>query len=315
MFCKHAYICVLAVILLKTTTFIVFLLINLNLFGQNLTEKVGQIEVQLIQHNFIRNSDYELTKKITNRKNRPYQKLYFDSVGTLLKSISFGKHHNTDLRLTNNIKLFKYENEKLIECIEYESDYQKNVYPNWKSKYIYNKKGELIDESTFYYESDSLFFKTTYEYDVNSNRIKSLFNPTYYYKRDFDSINRITSLKQIHDNKIRWEWNYNYSENKRIGNFQTHYNDGEDYSKKEIQIYNDKGLVIETEEKHISKSGLNKKKKFFYDKNGVIKKIEFYESYSSGKNYELISYKEIKIKSKASIDIEIAKKINEQIDF
>lgn len=298
---------------MKSTISIFFLFLSLCLSGQNLTEKVGQIEVQLIQHNFLRNSDYELTKKTTNRKNRPYIKLYFDSYGNLLKSISFGKHHNTDLRLINNIELFNYENEKLTESVKYESDYQKRIYPYWKSKYTYNEKEELIDESTYYFENDSLFFKTSFEYDKNSNLIKSIFSPTYYYQRDFDSINRIISLKQIHDNKIRWEWKYTYSQNSRIGVFQTYYNDGKDYSKKEIQIFDDNGYLVEKEEKHISQQGLNEKGKIFYDKNGIIKRIEYYESYSNQNEYTLISFIKVKIKNNVEINPETALKINQKI--
>ena len=239
--------------------------------------------------------------------------MYFDSNGVLLKKIGFGKHHNTDLRLTDYIKVYEYNNNKLTQSIEYESDYQKNIYPHWKSKFIYNKKGQLINDSMFYYKTDSLFHQTTYEYDLNSNKIKSIFNPTYYYQREFDSINRITSLKQIYDSKIRWEWNYIYLDNQRIGIFQTHYNDGKDYSKKEIQTFNEKGILIETEEKHISKSGLDQKVKIFYDKNGIISKIEQYETY--GNEYVFVSFTEIRIKSKLKINSKIVKKINEQIEI
>ena len=71
---------------------------SLNLFGQKPTEKVGEIEVELIGHNIKRNSDYELTKKKTNRKNRPFLKMYFNSNGTLIKSINFGKHQYLQLQ-------------------------------------------------------------------------------------------------------------------------------------------------------------------------------------------------------------------------
>ena len=299
---------------MKYTLFIIFILVSPNLFGQNLTDKVGQIEVQLILHHFIRNSDYELTRKISNRKNRPSRKLYFDSSGVLLKTIGFGKQHNTDLRLMNKIEVCKYNDDKLIESIIYEAYYQNNIYPYWKLKYLYNTNGKLVDESQYYYENDSLFFKTTYEYDEKSNKLKTIFNPTYYYQREFDTINRIISLKQIHDKKLRWEWKYTYSENKRIGIFQTYYNDGEDYSKEEIQIYNDKGFLIEKEEKYISKNGINEKTKIFYDKRGVIKKIEYFEAYSN-KEYLLILYSDVIIKSKVKINSEITLKINEQIDM
>nr|WP_315245825.1 hypothetical protein [uncultured Flavobacterium sp.] len=300
---------------MKQTLFIILFLFSLNIFGQKLTEKIGEIEVQLIGHRFKQNSDGELTNKKTNKKNRPFSKMYFDSTGILLKSVSFGKHHNTDLRLTNKINVFEYTNSKLSKSVEYESDYENIVYPYYKSKYIYNKKDELIDESTYYYKTDSLFFRTTYEYDLNSNKVKSIFNPTYYYYREFDSINRVIVLKQIYDSKLRWDWNYKYSNNQRIGIFQTYYNDGKDYSKKEIQTYNIQGLLIETEEIYVSISGVNEKTKIYYYNNGLIKRIERFQSYSTQNEYEMISYSEVKIKSKIKVDSEIAERINKQINI
>jgi hypothetical protein len=298
---------------MKQTLFIIIFLFSLNIFGQKLTEKIGEIEVQLIGHRFKQNSDGELTNKKTNKKNRPFSKMYFDSTGILLKSISFGKHHNTDLRLTNKINVFEYTNGKLSKSVEYESDYEKNIYPYYKSKYIYNKKDELIDESTYYFKTDSLFFRTTYEYDLNSNKVKSIFNPTYYYHQEFDSINRITNLKQIYDSKLRWDWNYKYSNSQRIGIFQTHYNDGKDYSKKEIKTYNTQDLLIETEEIYLSEKGLNEKTKIYYYNNGLIKRIERFLSHSTQDEYEMISYSEVKIKSKIKVDSKIVEKINKQI--
>lgn len=298
---------------MKKTIFIFFLTITSFSFGQNLTEKVGEIEVQLIWHYFKKNSDFEPTKKKTNRKNRPHSKLYFDSNGIILKKIGFGKQHNSDLKLTDYIEVYKYKNNRLTESIKYESDYQKHIYPYWKTEFIYNEKGQLIDDSMYYYQTDSLLQKTTFEYDLNSNITKSSFNPTYYYQREFDSIIRIISLKQIYDNELRWEWNYSYSDNQRIGIFQTHYNDGKDYSKKEIQTFNENGLLIETEVKHISKNGLDQKVKFFYDKNGIISKIEQYETYGIENEYVFVSFTEIKVKSKLELNSNIAKKINDEI--
>ena len=298
---------------MNRTILIILVFFSTNSFSQELTEKVGEIEVQLIYHYFKTDSYSKPTKKKTNKKNKPHEKLYFDSKGNLLKKIGFGKQHNSDLNLTDYIEVYKYENNKLTQSINYESDYQKNVYPYWKTEFIYNEKGQLIDDSTFHYQTDSLFHKTTFEYDIKSNKTKSIFNPTYYYQREFDSINRITSLKQIYDNELRWEWNYSYSDNQRIGIFQTHYNDGKDYSKKEIQTYNDKGFPIETEVKHISKNGLDQKVKFLYDKNGIISKMEQYETYGIEKAYLFVSFTEIKVKSKLELNSNIAEKINEEI--
>lgn len=298
---------------MKKTFFIFFLTITSFSFGQNLTEKVGEIEVQLIWHYFKKNSDFDPTKKKTNRKNRPHSKLYFDSNGIILKKIGFGKQHNSDLKLTDYIEVYKYENNRLTESIKYESDYQKKIYPYWKTEFIYNEKEQLIDNSMYYYQTDSLLQKTTFEYDLNSNNTKSIFNPAYYYQREFDSINRITSIKQIYDDKLRWEFNYTYLDNKRIGIFQTHYNDGKDYSKKEILTYK-AGKVIECEEVYTSKIGWDVKTKFYYFKNGIIRKIENYEMIGEKNEYQLVSFTEIKVKAKSDISTGTAKLINKEIE-
>lgn len=302
---------------MKKTLFIYFLILSSFSFGQNLKKKIGDIEIQLIGHFYKRNSDYELTKRKTNNLNRPSKKLFFDSQGNLLKIIKFGTNHNSSLKLIGNIEVFNYSKDNLISSLQYYSDCycEKQIEPYYKTNYTYNNKGQLIDESTYYFNTDSLTFKTTFEYDKNLNNIKSIFNPTYYYQREFDSLNRITSLKQIYDNNLRWEWNYSYAKNKRIGIFQTYYNDGKDYSKKELQTYNNLNLLVETEEVQISKSGLDEKIKIYYYDNGVIKRIEYFQSHSLQDEYRMISYYAIKIKSKIKFDSEVAKRINEQIDI
>jgi len=302
---------------MKKTLFIYFLILSSYSFGQNLKKKIGDIEIQLIGHFYKRNSDYELTKRKTNKSNRPSKKLFFDSNGNLLKKIIFGTNHNSSLKLIGNIEVFNYSKDNLISSLQYYSDCycEKQIEPFSSTKYTYNKKGQLIDESTYHVNTDSLTFKTTFEYDENSNNTKSIFNPTYYYQREFDSLNRVTSLKQIYDNNLKWEWNYNYLDNKRIGIFQTHYNDGKDYSKKEIKTYNEKGQLIESEEKYTSKLETGDKIKIYYSENGLIKKIEYYEFHSSNKEYELKSFTFIKVKSEIDFDFKLSEIINEQIEL
>lgn len=302
---------------MKKTLFIYFLLLSSFSFGQNLKKKIGDIEIQLIGHFYKRNSDYVLTKRKTNNAKRPSVKLFFDSKGNLLKKIKFGTNHNSSLKLIGEIELYNYSNSYQTSSLQYYSDCycEKNIEPYFKSKFAYNKSGELIEESTYYQANDSLFSRITYDYDLDSNNTKTVFSPTHYYKREFDSLNRITSLKQIYDNKTRWEWNYTYPNNKRIGIFQTYYNDGKDYSKKEIQTYNNLNLLVETEEVQISKSGLDEKTKIYYYNNGLIKKIEHFRSHSMQEGYEMTSYYNIKIKSKIKVDAQIAKRINEQINI
>jgi hypothetical protein len=196
--------------------------IAFNLYAQSYKTDVGCIHLSLIRHEVITNKEGLPTKKISNKKNRPYLKIDFDSAGYILRNQSFGKHHNTDLRLTDNIEVFEYNNDLLVKSVEYESDYESKVYPYFRTEYVYNDSSQLVDESTYYFESDSLFFRTTFEYDTKNNLTKSIFNPTYYYLREFDSLNQLISLKQIYDNKICWDWIYVYTDSTLTGKFQTY---------------------------------------------------------------------------------------------
>lgn len=288
---------------------------SLNLFGQKPTEKVGEIEVKLIGHNFKRNSDYELTKKKTNRKNRPYLRMYFDSNGTLLKSIGFGKHHYTDLRLIDRINIYKYDKNGLKSKIDiWETDYDKNLSYRFYKKYdLDDTKSKILSEKMYEIESDTIYTQTDYWYNEKGEYQGIIFDSTYYYKREYNEKKQLVNLQQIYDGKLRWEWSYSYSDNKRIGIFQTFYNDGKDYSKKEIRTYDKLGRLIEIEELYITKNGMEEKTKIYYGKNGVIERIEEYESYNREGGYDFVSYQEVKVKGKIIVDSEIAKRINEQI--
>ena len=299
---------------MKKTIFIFLLTITSFSFGQNLTEKVGGIEVQLIGHHFKRNSDYELTKKKSNRKNRPYLKMYFDSNGTLLKLIRFGKHHNTDLRFLNNINIYNYDSNGLKSKVDiWETDYEKNLSHKYYKKYdLDTTKTKIVSEKMYEIESDTIFIQTDYWYNEKGEYQGVIFDSNYYYKRKYNK-QQIIRLQQIHDGKLRWEWNYTYSDNQRIGIFQTYYNDGKDYSKKEIRTYDKRGCLMEIEELQITEDGLEEKTKVYYNKNGVIKRIEEYESYNREVGYEFVSYQEVKIKTKEVVDSIIAERINEQI--
>jgi hypothetical protein len=289
--------------------------LTLNLFGQKPTEKVGEIEVELIGHNFKRNSDYELTKKKTSRKNRPYLRIYFDSNGSLLKSIGFGKHHNTDLRLIDRINIYKYDKNGLKSKIDiWETDYDKNLLYRFYKKFdLDSTKSKILSEKMYEIESDTIYTQTDYWYNEKGEYQGIIFDSTYYYKRKYNEKKQLVNHQQIYDGKLRWEWNYSYSDNKRIGIFQTYYKDGKDYSKKEIRTYDNLGRLTEIEELQLTKDGMEEKTKISYDKNGVINRIEQYETYNREDGYEFVSYQEIKVKSKIVIDSLIAEKINEQI--
>jgi hypothetical protein len=299
---------------LKKTFCIITIFFALNLFGQNLTEQIGEIEVKLIGHNFKRNSDFELTKRKTNKRNRPFAKMYFNSNGILLKSINYGKHHNTDLRILNEISIFKYSEggNKLREDI-WETDYEKNLSHKYYRVFNFNNNKRLTSEKLYDKTTDTLFTKTDYWYNRKGEYQGVKFDSTYYYKREYTKDEKLINLSQIYDGKLRWDWKYNYIDKTRIGIFQTYYNDGKDYSKKEIRTYDKEGRLIEIKELQITKDGLEERTNINYDKNGIIKRIEEYESYNRENGFELVSYLEIKVKSKVVIDTLTAERINEQI--
>ena len=300
---------------MKQTVLLISFFLSLNLFGQKPTEKVGEIEVKLIGHNFKRNSDYELTKRQTNRKNRPYLKMYFNTDGYLLKSIGFGKHHNTDLRLVDRVNIYKYDKNGLKSKIDiWETDYDKNLSFRFYKRYdLDSTKSNIISEKMYDVQSDMIYTQTDYWYNKKNEFQGIIFDSAYYYKRKYNEKKQLINLQQIYNGKLRWEWNYSYSDNKRIGIFQTFYNDGKDYSKKEIRTYDELCRLIEIEELQITKDGMEEKTKFYYSKNGIVEKIEEYECYNRENGYKLISFREIKVKSKIIVDSLIAKKINEQI--
>lgn len=299
---------------MKPTLIIITIFLSLNLFGQKLTKKVGEIEIQLINHYYKHNSDSELTKRITNRKNRPYLKMYFDTTGTLLKMLRYGKIHNTDLRLLDKIKIYQYDTNGIKSKVDvWETDYEKNLSHSYYEVFsLDSTKSKVISKKMYKNGSDSIFGQTDFWYNKKGQFQGIIFSPTYYYKREYNQKNQLISIQQIYDGKLRWDWNYTYSDNKREGIFQTYYKDGNNHSKKEIQTHNSQGYIIETEK---FDDGFGEKFKIYYDNNGVINKIEYYQSFRREEGYVLFSYYDIKVKTKIKIVSQVAERINAQINL
>jgi hypothetical protein len=281
-------------------------------FGQELPKKDGCIEIKKVNHYFFHNKKDEQTKKISNTANRPYLLLYLDTLGNVIEKVGYGKHHNTNLRLLDFVEQNEFENGRLTNTIKYNTDYDKNISADYKTKYFYNNTNQLIQEKELYSKTDSLFMQFDYEYDANGNKTKTIINPTYYYQRTFDKQSKISSLKQIYDSKLRWEWTYTYTDTTRIGEFKTFYNDGKDYTQKEIRIYRNEKL-IEVEEKYTSQEGLSSKTVLHYDKLGLIIRIDFFEAYSSNMTYQIKGFTEIKTKFCKQLTPEIIGRINDTI--
>jgi hypothetical protein len=297
---------------LKILTIILTSLYFVPAFGQKLPQKNGAIEVKKINHRFLRNDDYELTKKITNKQSRPYSLSYFDTSGNLIEQAGYGKHHNTDLRLLDYVIVNKFDKNRITESIRYQTDYSKNISPESKTIYYYNDNNQLIKETNLDFQTDTLILEFQYEYDLNGNETKTIMSPTYYYKKNYDSSSKRTSLQQIHNDKLRWEYVYTYTDTTRIGNFKTYYNDGKDYTNQEVNIYRD-GKIIQTQEIYSDSDRLASMTKYHYDQVGLLSKIEYYKSYSTDKVFRLESYIDIKVKAKCVLDKQQIKKLNDTI--
>ena len=280
--------------------------------GQNIPKKEGDVEIRISGYSYKLNK-HSKSVKTNNLEGFPYCVMYFDSTLGILEKIGYGKHHNGDLRLLDFVEQYTYNERGILQNrIRYESDYQKKFYPYWKTKYIYNDQGKLIDETEYDGTTDSILLKTLYEYDSSGNEVKAMYSPTYYYLRTFNKKNKLISTEQVYDNKLRWRNNFTYTDSSRIGSFKTYYNDGKDYEKKEIQLFLN-GRLKETEEKYVTQEGLATKEIFYYDKIGILTKIEYYESNDSGIIYNLKSAKEVTIKYAKPLSKLFIDKLNNEI--
>ena len=256
------------------------------------------------------NKKGEQTKTTSNKANRPYLLIYLDTLGNWIEVARYGKHYN--LKILDFVEQNKFENGKLINTVKYNTDNDKNISADYKTIYFYNNSNQLIKEKVLHFKTDSLFNQIDYEYDSNGNKTKTIFNQTYYYQRIFDNQNKIQSLQQINNNELEWEWTYSYTDSTRIGEFKTFYNDSNDYNKKEIRTYRN-GKLMQIEEKFTSKNGISSKTILYYDKLGLIVRLDFFEASSSNVNYRLKSFTEIKTKFCRKLTSEIIEKINDTI--
>lgn len=302
---------------MKILLYISSLLLGLSLLGQKPTDKVGEIEVQLVSHFFKENSRHKLTKRVNNRASRPYLVMYFDETGVLLKSLGYGKHHNMDLRLLDIVDIYQYDTNGIKSRVDvWRTDYEKNLEYVWYYTFdLDSSKSNILSSKSHNVKTDSIDSRTDYWYNEKGLFQGLYYDSTYYYKREYNADNKIISLQQIYQSKLRWKWDYTYDENELVGVFQTFYEDDENRSKKEISKFNEFSQLVEIEEFYLSKDGIREKYRLHYDEFGVLKKIENFQSYRQNDEYKFRYYIDVIVKTSLKIDINTAMKINEQIEF
>lgn len=116
-------------------------------------------EVQKIPHYFHKRKYHKKKESIDNKPNRPSVVLYFDTLANLVKQEGYGKIHNADLRVLDYVTVNKFIDINKIETISYQTDYENNLSPQYRTKYYYDDKFHLVKEQVLYYNSDSLFMQ------------------------------------------------------------------------------------------------------------------------------------------------------------
>ncbi|WP_290800180.1 hypothetical protein [Flavobacterium sp.] len=285
---------------MKRIILIAFLIVFSKMFSQKIEKKIGTYKITEVGYSFSNGNE---KRKISKSE------FYFDDFGKILEKIKYGRHHYNKLNVIGEIEQYHYDKDKLELSKSYTSSCKSCDYFQLYTKYNYDKNNVLINENTFYGKNDSLFMAINY---VDKPNIKEThFSESTFYQKIYDPENRIIQLNQIFEDtkKIRWQYLYEYIDSCKIGNFQTYYGDGKENSKREIECF-------DLQERIISKeiiAGYKTKILYSYSKEGLLKEIKEYESYSD-EAYELkyiLTFK-FKVKTK-KLNAEILRKINTEL--
>ena len=269
-----------------------------NLYSQKIERKIGDFKIK------------EESFTIENKKKIRKSVFYFDSAGKIIEKIKYGRHHFNKLTLVGEIEQFRYSNDKLELSTRYISYCRDCDYVQYYTIYKYNFENKLINEKTFRKENDSLFMTIEYVYKPNVKEIH--FNSSIYNENKYDDEDRIIEQNQKFEEteKIRWKKDFTYSKYNRVSKFQAYYGDENKSSQIEIVTY-------DSDNKTISKETIREKSKnilyYFYNRNGIIDKIEEYENYIDNE-YELKYITNFKIiKKNKKNDKIVIDKINQKL--
>ena len=273
------------------------------IYSQKIEKETGEIKITKEGYYF---KDYLKSKKRKVSKSE----LFFDRSAKILERISYGRQHYNKLHVIGEIEQFYYNKDQLELSKKYISSCNSCSFNLYYSKFIYDEKGELLNEKRFRGEDDSLLGTTAYTYKPNYS--ETHFNASTYYQKKYNSENKITELNQVFEDthKIRWQYLFEYKGNCRISNFQTYYGDGKENSEKETVCFDSQNRKIS---KEITKH--NKTKILYkYSDNGLINKVEIYESDLEKENYRLLRLKKIKVnRMPKEVTQEAIEKINSEL--
>ncbi|WP_152611394.1 hypothetical protein [Psychroserpens mesophilus] len=277
---------------------IILLLMNFGICNsQKIVKRVGDIKISVAGYSFDEKQKKKKTFKIEH---------YYDSLGNKLESIQYGKHHFNKLRVIGYVEQNSYNLNKLQKVINYISHCKSCEFYKTYKELSYDIENRLVEINKFD-QNDSLI--TTINYIYYENIKETHYESSVYLQEIYDSENRIIERNELFEktNKIRWQNIFQYTDNCRIGNFQTFYGDGDENSKKEIYCYDTLNRIIS---KNII-SNYKTKVEYLYSNDGFIKEVRQFDCFDDSNEYELVyllKYK-VRIKSKKP-KIEIVNKIN-----
>ncbi|ESU21249.1 hypothetical protein FCR2A7T_06770 [Flavobacterium cauense R2A-7] len=285
---------------MKRIILIVFLITFSKIYSQKIEKKIGAYKITEVGYSF----DNENEKRKISKS-----EFYYNDFGKILEKITYGRHHYNKLNIIGRIEQFYYNKDKLELSKSYSSSCKTCDYYQLYTKYIYDENNVLIKENSYYSENDSLFM--TISYVVKPNLKETHFSESTFYQKIYDSQNRIIQLNQIFEDtkKIRWQYLYEYIDSCKIGNFQTYYGDGRENYKQEIECFDSQNRIISKEIIDGSKTKIL----YLYSKEGLLKEIKEYQSFSD-REYKLKYILKFKIKGKtAKLNGEILSKINTEL--
>jgi hypothetical protein len=277
---------------------ILFLLTSSKFYSQKIEKEVGDFKI--IKEGFYFN-ETDKKKKISKSA------FYFDTFGKIIEKVSYGKPHYRKLNVKGEIEQFFYSENRLDSSKKYVLECFTCDYYLYYSKFNYNENGKLLSENRFRGENDSLLTASNYIYKPNYS--ETHFNSTTYYQRKYNSENKIIEFNQVFEktNKLRWQYLFEYTNDCKIGKFQTYYGDGKENSKIETECFDSENRIISKEIVALYKTKVT----YSYSENGILNETKEYESFFDKDNYKLKRLIKIKVNRKTkSQSKEIIENIN-----
>lgn len=258
---------------------ILFLLTTFKPYSQKIEKEVGDFKITK-EGFYIEEND----KEMRNQK----AEFYFVASGNIIEKLTYGKPHYGKLDVIGEIEQFFYSENKLESSKKYSSECFACGYLLYHSKYNYDANGKLSKEETFR-ENGSILTTTTYIYKPNYS--ETHFDSTLYYQKKYNEQNQLIECNQVYKEKLRWQYLFEYSNNCKIGKFQTYYGNGKEKSNTETECYDSQKRIISKELVDYYRTKLN----YVYSENGILKEIREYESSLENENYKLKRLTKIKI--------------------